>query len=287
MEQTITFQSDGLTLAGLLGPPEQGSAGPHPAVVVMHGFGGHKDGPQQRWSAPFYRSLGFATLRFDFRGCGDSEGRRGRIVPREEVADAIAAFRFLANQPGIDANRIALSGTSYGATVAVAAAAREAGIAAVIAQGGWGNGERMFRRLHRTPAAWERFQSLLAEGRRRKAAGDDTMTAHRYDLIPVPDRLRNNIDPRSIFEFHIDTGLETFAFNAADEISGMAPRPILLIHSADDDVIHAEGSWDLFAAAPQPADLAIVSGVDHFMFGEGDSRVANLIRDWLGRYLPA
>ena len=138
-----------------------------------------------------------------------------------------------------------------------------------------------------SPAAWETFSKLLEEGRRRKASGEPVMMVHRYDLIPVPERLRDNIDPRSIFDFQIDTGLETFAFNAEEEVAGMGERPLLLIHSAGDDVIHPEGSYDLFAAAKQPTDIAIVSGVDHFMFGEDDQRVANMIKDWLGRYFPA
>ncbi len=285
MEREVSFSSDGLTLSGLMGLPDKGNA-PHPAIIVMHGFGGHKDGPQQRWSAPFYRAMGYATLRFDFRGCGESEGPRGRVVPNEEIADAIAAFRFLAGQDEIDASRVALSGTSYGATVAVAAASREPGVAAVIAQGGWGNGERMFRHLHATPESWEKFSQLLAEGRSQRQAGEEPMMVHRYDLIPVPERLRGNIDPRSIFDFSIETGIETFDFNTEDEVASMAGRPLLLVHSAGDDVIHPEGSYDLFAAAQQPADLQIVSGVDHFMFGEDDMRVAHMIEDWLGRYFP-
>jgi dipeptidyl aminopeptidase/acylaminoacyl peptidase len=287
MEQPITLESDGLKLTGLLGYPERIAGATCPAIVIMHGFGGHKDGPQQRWSVEFYQSLGYATLRFDFRGCGESEGRRGWVIPEDEIADAIAATRFMAGLERVDASRIALSGTSYGATVAIGAAAREPGIAAVIAQGGWGNGERMFRLLHSTPDAWQRFWRLLEVGRHRKATGDQSMRVHRYDLIPVPERLRANIDPRSIFDFSIDTGLATFVYNAEEEIAAIAPRPVLLIHSARDDVIRAACSADLFAAAGQPTDLHVVSGVDHFMFGQHDRRVAHLVADWLGRYMPS
>ena len=149
MEREVSFMSNGFKLAGRVGLPDgDAPAAGFPAIIIMHGFGGHKDGPQQRWSAPFYRGLGYATMRFDFRGCGESEGPRGRVVPDEEIADAIAAAQFLGGEANIDATRIAYSGTSYGATVAVAAASREPGIAAVIAQGGWGHGERMFRHLH-------------------------------------------------------------------------------------------------------------------------------------------
>src|SRR5215467_7928399 len=71
LQQPIVFPSDDLSLAGHLSLPA--GRGSKPAIVILHGFGGHRDGPQQRWSQKFYSDLGYATLRFDFRGCGESE----------------------------------------------------------------------------------------------------------------------------------------------------------------------------------------------------------------------
>jgi len=110
---------------------------------------------------------------------------------------------------------------------------------------------------------------------------------HRYDIIPVPERLRANIDERSIFEFPTETAEETLTFNAGEVAARIAPRPLLLVHSALDEVIDASCSTEIFEAAGQPTELHLISGVDHFMFGEDDRRVANLIRDWLARYMPS
>jgi hypothetical protein len=288
MEQPVAFESGGLTLAGKFALPRGHEPGTRArAIVVMHGFGGHMDGPQQNWSVGAYTNWGYATLRFDFRGCGASEGERGRVLPRDQVADAIAALDFLSGRDDVDPARIAFSGTSYGATVAVHAAGIDERAAAVIAQGGWADGESMFRKLHRAPEAWDRFAALIEKGRRHRADTGQSLWAHRYDIIPVPERLRANIDARSIFEFPTETAEETLAFNAADVAGRIAPRPFILIHSALDEVIDAACSTEIFAAAGQPAELHLISGVDHFMFGEDDQRVANLIRDWLGRYMPA
>jgi hypothetical protein len=30
-----------------------------------------------------------------------------------------------------------------------------------------------------------------------------------------------------------------------------------------------------------------MAGVDHFMFGENDPRVINLVKDWIDKYFPA
>jgi uncharacterized protein len=282
-EQRVAFPSDGLTLAGDLSLPT--GIGQRPAIVIMHGFGGHRDGPQQRWSQKFYSDLGYATLRFDFRGCGESEGARGCVLPYDQVADARAALSFLAARPEIDPRRIALSGTSYGASVAVYAAGLDPRVAAVIAQGGWANGERMFRTIHATPASWGKFSDLLMRGRSPEKL-DRSATAHRWDIIPVPERLRQNIDARSIMQFPLATAVETLGFNPGDLAARIAPRPLLLLHSASDEVISAEGSIELFRAAGYHGDLHVITGVDHFMFGEGDTRVADIMGNWLARFFP-
>lgn len=288
MEESVSFVSAGFRLAGLVGiPPGVRPGERRSALVILHGFGGHKDGPQQRWSSAQLAQWGYVTLRFDFRGCGESEGRRGWVLPLEQVEDARSAVNYLLTRPDVDPQRIAVIGTSYGASVGVYAAGIERRIAAVIAQGGWANGERMFHSLHATDAAWQRFTDMLERGRRHRAETGSSLMVHRYDIIPVPERLRGNIDRRSIFEFPVDTALATLEFNAEEAVGAIAPRPVLLLHSARDAVIAASGSIELFARAKEPADLYVVSGVDHFMFGESDPRVNNLVRDWLARYLPS
>jgi len=288
VEEAVTFESDGVPLAGLVAlPAGLGPGERRPAIIIMHGFGGHKDGPQQRWSVRAFTDWGYVTLRFDFRGCGDSGGERGRVLPHDQVADARAAVGYMAARREVDANRIALSGTSYGATVAIYAAGIDKAVGAVIAQGGWANGERMFRCLHSSDDAWRRFNELLARGRAHRQNTGDALRVHRFDIIPLPERLRKNVDGRSIYEFPVDTAEETLSFNAEDVVARIAPRPLLLVHSALDEVIAARCSIELFARAGQPTDLHVFSGVDHFMFGENDPRVINVVRDWLARSFPA
>jgi uncharacterized protein len=285
MQDSVTFKSGDITLVGDLSLPNDGNT-PKPAIIVMHGFGGHRDGPQQRWSQAFYTSLGYAVLRFDFQGCGESGGERGWALPFRQVNDAIAALDFLCGRPEIDSKRICLSGTSFGASVAVYCAGLDTRVAAVIGQGGWASGEQMFRTIHSTPEKWVQFSELLKRGRARKPT-DPVITAHRYDLIVIPERLRANIDKRSIMEFPVEMALETLAFNPGDMAARIAPRPLLLLHSAQDEVIAADGSVELFKRAGYHGDLHVMGGVDHFMFGEDDRRVEEIVRTWLKRYFPA
>ncbi len=113
--------------------------------MVLHGFGSNKDEGSSLPAARLLAGLGYVTLRFDMRGNGDSEGPRGRILVPEAVNDATAARAFMAGLPEVDGARIGALGASYGAGVAVHAAARDEGLAAVIFSGGVANGERQRR----------------------------------------------------------------------------------------------------------------------------------------------
>ena len=108
----------------------------------------------------------------------------------------------------------------------------------------------------------------------------------RFDLIPIPVRLRLNIDARTIMEFPVEVGLEMLALNPGELAARIAPRPLLLLHSAKDDVIAVDGSFELFRAAGAHGDLHIIGGVDHFMFSENDRRVTDIVRNWLARSFP-
>src|SRR4051812_13170479 len=201
MEQRITFESDGLALAGLLGTPDGG--GKRPAFLVLHGFGSNKDGGVSKAVAALLTGFGYVTLRFDMRGCGDSAGERGRVICLEQVADTRHARAWLATRPEVDPARIGVIGNSFGAAVAVYTAAVEPALAACISCGGWGDGPSKFRKQHATPEAWQRFTEMMKEGRRMRAEGK-TLMVPRYDIVPIPPDLRSNLSPGSIMEFPFD-----------------------------------------------------------------------------------
>ena len=69
-----------------------------------------------------------------------------------------------------------------------------------------------------------------------------------------------------------------FDFRADDVVGKIAPRPLLLMHAANDSVTPTEQSIELFKRAGQPAELHLFSDADHFMFGEGNVRVWDLVR---------
>jgi pimeloyl-ACP methyl ester carboxylesterase len=295
-EENVTIASAGLRLAGAIRIP----AGLRPgeqraAFLVLHGFGSNKNSQNVLAPCKVLDELGYVTLRFDMRGCGESEGDHGSVICLEQVEDLRNALTFLSGHPAVAPDRIAVIGTSFGGAVAVYAGGIDERIAAVISNGGWGNGERKFRGQHATPEAWARFTGMLAEGRAYRERTGRSLMVPRYDIVPIPARLSDDLAGRAvqmfpagtIAMFPAETAQSMFDFRADDVVGRIAPRPLLLLHSANDSVTPTEQSVEMFKRAGQPSELHLFSGVDHFMFAEDNARVWRVIRDWLETYFPA
>jgi hypothetical protein len=282
-EEHVTFPSAGLKLSGNVRVPDGLKPGEkRGAFLVLHGFGSNKDSSNVLAPSKVLAELGYVTLRFSMRGCGDSEGELGRVICLEQVEDTRNALTFLASHPAVDPKRIAVVGSSFGGAVAVYAGGVDERVAAVISNGGWGDGERKFRGQHKSSQEWTRFTKMLEEGRAHRAKTGKSLMVPRYEIVPIPPHLRNNLAKNSI-----ETAQSMFDFRADDVVGKIAPRPLLLIHAANDSVTPTEQSIELFKHANQPAELHLFSEVDHFLFGEDNARVWGVMRDWLGKYFPA
>jgi dienelactone hydrolase len=133
-----TFQNGEVRLAFTLDLPE--GAGPFPAVVTGHGSG-RITRQDLAWFAAQWTRRGFAVLRFDKRGVGESSGTyvavgtkdSPRIFP-ELAGDIVAGVKFLRTRPEIDPRRIGLAGWSQAGWI-IPYAARELGDAAFMVLG--------------------------------------------------------------------------------------------------------------------------------------------------------
>ena len=136
-ERAILFQSGEVTLAGTLTLPPNADA-PLPAVLMLHGSGA-VDRNENASSilidafntiASHLVDEGIASLRYDKRGVGESEGSFSDASMTDLLSDARAAFEYLKARPEIDADRVYLLGHSEGAILApmIAAEANVAGL---------------------------------------------------------------------------------------------------------------------------------------------------------------
>jgi pimeloyl-ACP methyl ester carboxylesterase len=128
---------------------------------------------------------------------------------------------------------------------------------------------------------------MLKEGREHRARTGKPLMVPRYDVVPIPSHLRNNLPANSVNMFTAETAQSMYDFRANDVIGRIAPRPVLLLHAANDSVTPVEQSIELYKRAGQPTELHLIGDADHFMFAEDNIRVWNLIRAWLANYFPA
>ncbi len=122
MAQTaLAIQSQGLTLEGVIAIP-RGARPPIPGVVLCPGhtvFGGRMDSPLMVALAQEVVQRGFACLRFNFRGVGESGGQFTN--GEAEHQDVAAALKVMGAFPGVNRSRLAVVGHSFGASIVLTA----------------------------------------------------------------------------------------------------------------------------------------------------------------------
>jgi len=126
----ISFTSEGLTLEGILHQPV---SAPFPAAAVCHPhplYGGDMNNNVVVAVCQALAEAGIASLRFNYRGVGRSEGKYGDSLG--ERTDAAAALAYLRQLAQVEQDSVGIIGYSFGATVALMAAdERLAALAAI------------------------------------------------------------------------------------------------------------------------------------------------------------
>ena len=121
-ETPVNFESSGKKLYGIISEPENASSD-DTAVVFLHGWATYRIGPH-RFFVELAREMagkGYLSLRFDFRGRGESEGDCTVTGLSDMIDDAEAAVRWLKSE--YNCSKIVLAGLCSGGEVAVGAAA--------------------------------------------------------------------------------------------------------------------------------------------------------------------
>jgi alpha/beta superfamily hydrolase len=126
----ITFTSEGLTLEGIFHQPV---SAPFLAAAVCHPhplYGGDMNNNVVVAVCRALAEAGIASLRFNYRGVGRSEGKYGDGLG--ERTDAAAALAYLRQSAQVERDRMGIIGYSFGATVALMAADEQVAAVAAI-----------------------------------------------------------------------------------------------------------------------------------------------------------
>jgi uncharacterized protein len=127
----VSFEAGGERIAAWLHLPE--GEGPHPGLVMLHSTAGIRQLRCYAERGDAFASTGIATLQFDCRGFGASEGEPRQLFDvRRQAEDLAAALALARSRPELDAGRLALWGASASCAQVLDAAARDAEVRAVV-----------------------------------------------------------------------------------------------------------------------------------------------------------
>lgn len=249
--EEISFTgSGGETLAGTLDLPGKEPEG---YALMAHCFTGGRNHHATRRIARQLCERGLAVLRFDFTGLGDSGGRFAEATFSSNVADLVRAADWMRDVHGAPQLII---GHSLGGAAVIPAALDIPEVMAVVTIGAPSD-----------PAhVTHLFEDVLEEVERDGIA----------EAVLGGQRLRVSKD--FVDDLH--------AFNPLATTPELG-RPLLILHSPDDEVVELTDANGIYRAARHPKSFISLDGADHLLRSPADSRrVAQLIAAWADPYLP-
>ncbi|MGW9197590.1 alpha/beta hydrolase [Micromonospora chersina] len=292
--EKVTFDADGVTLAGLLYRPSGPIDSPLPAVVVAGSWTSVKEQMPGLY-AERLAEHGFVTLAFDFTGYGESGGEpRDVESPSRKVLDLHHAVTFLSAIDGVDSARVASLGICAGAAFTAVHAAGDKRIrAAAMVAPGLQDGELARLAL----GGDESFEQHLARGRKARARYEATGEIEYVTAVSDTDPTAAMYGP---FTYYLDShrgGIpqygNRFALMAWSEWLTFEPVPsaddidipVLIVHSKTAAI--PEGAQRFAARLPMPPELVWLDDRSQFDFYDQEPTVTesvSLVANFLDRH---
>jgi uncharacterized protein len=258
----VTFNSEGVTLAGDLRLPD--GAARRPAVALTGPFTGVKEQVTGTY-ARLLADAGFVTLAFDHRGFGESGGRAQHEDSQGKLTDLRAAVGLLASLTEVDPGRIALTGICLGGGYAVRAAASDPRVKAVAGIAGGYNSPpwlaaNMGIDAYRSALAGflarydEYLPAVAPDGREAAMPGDEPYAYYGTERSVAP-HWRNRVTAGSLYS------LLTFDALGAAEL--LAATPLLVIHGTQDEYCSPELARKLFERVGGKKDIVWLDTSQH------------------------
>lgn len=263
----VTVPSGGLGCAATLFRPAQ-VTGPLPGVVLGNGFANVRQ-MSLPTSAAAFAAAGFAALTIDYRYLGGSHGEpRQQVLPETQCDDLRNAITWLAERPEVDAERIALWGTSFAGGHALRIAGVDRRVAAVVAQvpaiGLWRYFRREAPQVREQFLAWALADRLTFQrtGRPRRLAITAESGAESILGSAGLDWHRRNESEHDTFHnwiaAHSLDPIVTYDPGAfAEDIS---PTPLLMILVDADTTTPSDVAQAVYDRVPGPKELLTLPG---------------------------
>ncbi len=247
----VTFQNhEGQELVGRLELPADRH--PHNYALFAHCFTCTKNLIAVKNISKALTSNGFAVLRFDFTGLGESEGDFSDTNFSGNVADLVAAADYLR---AVYKAPTLLIGHSLGGAAVIFAATEIPEVNAIATIG--------------APSNPVHVKHLLKSGLEEiEAKGEAVVNLSGRDFT-IKKQFVDDLETKSL-----------------PETAKKLRKPLLIMHSPQDDTVDIKNAEELYVAAHHPKSFVSLDGADHLLFNKNDSLyVGEVISGWAKRYL--
>jgi len=233
-EVYVNFVSEGEKVAGVLHVPDKV---PAPTIVFCHGFTGNRIEAHRLfvYAAREFCKNGFTVLRFDFRGCGESEGSYDSITISDEVKDLGNALNFLYNRNEVLKEKVGVIGLSLGGVISILTAAEDDRIKAVCTWSSPGDLREMEASI----------KSMFGE------VSLNRLLLKSYIDLPSGDRIGRKFI------------LDALKHNVLKSVSKISPRPMLIVHGTKDTIVPLAHAEKLYENAMDPKEKYFIEDSDH------------------------
>ena len=215
-------------------------------------------------------------------------------MPQEQVEDVRAAVSFLASVPEVDGGRISLLGWALGGGVAIAEAADDARVRAIVACNPIGDGERSTRAMH-TAESWGTLLDRIAADRDRRVVAGVSELVSPFVIVVLDEVTRPYVETELYrtagfgAAVSLESGEQLLRFRPEEAVARIAPRPLLLVHGEDNRLHLPQESLELHRLAGEPKELVLVAGAGHTEWMHDDNptfvEVVEVVRRFLDESL--
>jgi pimeloyl-ACP methyl ester carboxylesterase len=298
LEKKVEFNSSGYKLKGILTIPE-GFAGDRPLVVMAGGWCYTKEIVMPHYGKEFH-AIGCATLAFDYRNFGESEGAvRQDLNPWEQIEDIRNAVSFAETLEGIDKKRIGLMGISYAGGHAIITGAIEPRLAFIISTVPVIDGWLTARRCH-GETRFAELQKVVADDRKARFEGKPSGTiaqspkadpGKELTAWPFPHiysgfmAIKEKEAPLHEHWTTIESVEWLLRYQVIPYAQRIFEKPVLVAIAKGDNITSSDLEIDMFNAIPSPhKQFVSIGGVDHMSLytkPQDLAKIGKASADWL------
>ena len=241
---TITLERDGLQLVGTR---EEPFGEIYDMAIIFHGFTANRNTSLLKEITNSLRDENIASVRFDFNGHGDSDGKFENMTVLNEIEDANAILNYVKTDPHV--RNIYLVGHSQGGVVT-----------------------SMLAGLY--PDLIKKVVLLAPAATLKSDALKGNTQGVTYNPDHIPDRLPFKDLTLGGFYLRIAQQLPIY------EVSAQFTKPVCLIHGTDDTVVSPNASKK-YNQIYQNSTLHLIEGADHYFSDNYQKNAVNLTADFL------